>query len=105
MLRIKNLEKSYGKFKALDNLNLEIEKGEIFGFIGPNGAGKSTLINIMTTILYPDRGTIKICGFDILKEPVKAKECIGYVPQDISLLEELNAYGNLEYFGKIILKR
>ena len=56
MLKIKNLEKSYGKFKALDDLNLEIEKGEIFGFIGPNGAGKSTTMKIVTGLLSPDRG-------------------------------------------------
>ena len=58
MLRIKNLEKSYGKFKALDNLNLEIEKGEIFGFIGPNGAGKSTTMKIITGLLSPDSGEV-----------------------------------------------
>lgn len=100
-IEVLNITKRFGENLVLDNVSFNVNEGEIFGFIGPNGAGKSTLINIMTTILYPDRGTIKICGFDILKEPVKAKECIGYVPQDISLLEELNAYGNLEYFGAL----
>lgn len=55
----------------------------------------------MTSLLSPDSGTVKICGYDILKEPIKAKECIGYVPQDISLIEELNAYDNLEFFGAL----
>ena len=100
-IEVLNITKRFGENLVLDNVSFKVNEGEIFGFIGPNGAGKSTLINIMTTILYPDRGTIKICGFDVLKGPVKAKECIGYVPQDISLLEELNAYGNLEYFGAL----
>ena len=55
----------------------------------------------MTTLLIPDSGTIKICGYDILKEPIKAKECIGYVPQDLALIEDLNAYDNLEFFGAL----
>lgn len=55
----------------------------------------------MTSLLVPDSGSIKICGYDILKEPIKAKECIGYVPQDISLMEELTAYDNLEFFGAL----
>ncbi|MCI6189605.1 MAG: ATP-binding cassette domain-containing protein, partial [Clostridium sp.] len=64
MLRIKNLEKSYGKFKALNNLNLEIEKGEIFGFIGPNGAGKSTTMKIITGLLSPDSGEVYVNDID-----------------------------------------
>ena len=78
-----------------------MDKGEIFGFIGPNGAGKTTLINIMTTLLVPDNGSIEICGYDVAKEPIKAKECIGYVPQDLALMEDLNAYDNLEFFGAL----
>lgn len=99
IIEIKNVTKRFNDKLVLDNVSYEIEKGEIFGFIGPNGAGKSTLINIMTSLLEPDSGTVKICGYDILKESIKAKECIGYVPQDISLLEELTAYDNLEFFG------
>lgn len=99
IIEIKNVTKRFNDKLVLDNISYEVEKGEIFGFIGPNGAGKSTLINIMTSLLEPDSGTVKICGYDILKESIKAKECIGYVPQDISLLEELTAYDNLEFFG------
>lgn len=99
IIEIKNVTKRFNDKLVLDNVSYEVEKGEIFGFIGPNGAGKSTLINIMTSLLEPDSGTVKVCGYDILKESIKAKECIGYVPQDISLLEELTAYDNLEFFG------
>jgi ABC-2 type transport system ATP-binding protein len=101
IIEVKNVTKRFNDKLVLDNVSYEVNRGEIFGFIGPNGAGKSTLINIMTSLLAPDSGTIKICGYDILKEPIKAKECIGYVPQDIALMEELNAYDNLEFFGAL----
>ena len=101
IIEVKNITKRFNDKLVLDNVSYEVEQGEIFGFIGPNGAGKSTLINIMTSLLTPDSGTINICGYDILKEPIKAKECIGYVPQDLALLEGLNAYDNLEFFGAL----
>lgn len=101
IIEVKNVTKRFNDKLVLDNVSYEVNEGEIFGFIGPNGAGKSTLINIMTTLLIPDSGTIKICGYDILKEPIKAKECIGYVPQDLALIEDLNAYDNLEFFGAL----
>lgn len=101
IIEVKNITKRFNDKLVLDNVSYEVNEGEIFGFIGPNGAGKSTLINIMTTLLIPDSGTIKICGYDILKEPIKAKECIGYVPQDLALIEDLNAYDNLEFFGAL----
>lgn len=101
IIEIKNITKRFNDKLVLDNISYEVNEGEIFGFIGPNGAGKSTLINIMTTLLVQDSGSIKICGYDILKEPIKAKECIGYVPQDLALMEELNAYDNLEFFGAL----
>ncbi|MDU4939532.1 MAG: ABC transporter ATP-binding protein [Clostridium sp.] len=101
IIEIKNITKRFNDKLVLDNISYEINKGEIFGFIGPNGAGKSTLINIMTSLLVPDSGSIKICGYDIVKESLKAKANIGYVPQDIALLEELSAYDNLEFFGAL----
>ena len=101
IIEVKNVTKRFNDKLVLDNVSYEVNKGEIFGFIGPNGAGKSTLINIMTSLLIPDSGTVKICGYDILEEPINAKECIGYVPQDISLIEDLTAYDNLEFFGAL----
>ena len=99
VVRISNIAKRFNDKLVLDNVNYSVQEGEIFGFIGPNGAGKSTLINIMTGLLMPDNGSIQVCGHDVVKEPLKAKACIGYVPQDIALLEDLSAYSNLEYFG------
>lgn len=101
IIEIKNITKRFNDKLVLDNISYEINKGEIFGLIGPNGAGKSTLINIMTSLLVPDSGSVKICGYDIVKESLKAKANIGYVPQDIALLEELSAYDNLEFFGAL----
>lgn len=101
IIKVKNISKRFNDKLVLDNISYEVKDGEIFGFIGPNGAGKSTLINIMTSLLTPDNGTIEICGYDILTEPIKAKECMGYVPQELALMEDLNAYDNLEFFGAL----
>lgn len=100
-VEIHNISKRFGDKIVLDNISFEIEEGEIFGLIGPNGAGKSTLINIITTVLQADNGSINICGYDINKEPLKAKKAIGYVPQDLALFEDLNGFANLEYFGAL----
>lgn len=101
IVKIKNVTKRFDDKLVLDNVSFEVYEGEIFGFIGPNGAGKSTLINIMTSLLSPDSGEIKICGYDIVNESIKAKENIGYVPQDLALLEGFTAFDNLEFFGAL----
>ncbi|WP_317312540.1 ABC transporter ATP-binding protein [Clostridium thermobutyricum] len=101
IVKIKNVTKRFDDKLVLDNVSFDVYEGEIFGFIGPNGAGKSTLINIMTSLLSPDSGEIKICGYDIVNESIRAKENIGYVPQDLALLEGLTAFDNLEFFGAL----
>lgn len=100
-VEVKNVSKRFNDKLVLDNVSFQVKEGEIFGFIGPNGAGKSTLINIITNILAPDSGEIKVCGNDVMKESLKSKACIGFVPQDLALMEELNAKDNLEYFGAL----
>ena len=99
MLEIKNISKSFGTTKAVDNISLSLEKGAFYGLLGPNGAGKSTTINILSTVLKPDEGAVSINGFDLLKEPQKCKQSIGIVPQEIALYEELSAYDNLMFWG------
>ena len=74
MVQIKNLVKSYGKIKALDDISFSVKKGEILGFLGDNGAGKSTTLNIITGYLYPGEGTVTIDGEDVLDEPLKARK-------------------------------
>jgi ABC-2 type transport system ATP-binding protein len=81
LIEVKNITKRYGNHVAVDNLSFQVEKGMIYGFLGPNGAGKSTTMNIMTGYIAATDGTVEINGYDILKEPEKAKKCIGYLPE------------------------
>ena len=99
MIEIKDVTKSYGRQKVLQNVSFEIMEGELFGLLGPNGAGKSTLIDILTGIQSMDSGDIIINGKSIKTDKVEIRKHLGLVPQDIALLEELNAVDNLEYFG------
>lgn len=101
MIKVSNITKRFNDKLVLDNINFEIEKGEIFGLIGPNGAGKSTLINIMTTLIDATNGSVEIGGYDIKKNPIEAKSLIGLVPQELALFEEMNAYDNLQFFGSL----
>ncbi|MBS5885676.1 MAG: ABC transporter ATP-binding protein [Clostridium sp.] len=101
MLVIKNLEKSYGKFKALNGLNLEIEKGEIFGFIGPNGAGKSTTMKIVSGLLSPDSGEVYVDGIDAIKNNKALKDKIGYMPDFFGVYDNLRAIEYLEFYASI----
>ncbi len=81
MIEIQNLSKNYGQIKAVKNLNFTVEKGEILGFLGPNGAGKSTTMNMITGFVPSTEGTVKVCGYDITKEPEEVKKRIGYMPE------------------------
>ena len=81
MIRVENLTKKYGDHTAVDHLSFTVKKGQIYGFLGPNGAGKSTTMNVMTGYIAAGSGTVLINGYDILKEPEKAKQCIGYLPE------------------------
>lgn len=101
VLKINGVTKRFKDKIVLDNVSFEINQGEIFGFIGPNGAGKSTMLNIITGILGANAGEVSVCGFDTEKETLKAKACIGYVMQDLALIENLTARDNLEYFAAL----
>lgn len=101
MIKTFNLTKKFGQLVVVDNLNLEIKKGEIFGFIGPNGAGKTTTIKMLTGILAPTAGKIEIGGFDIQKEPVKTKQIIGYIPDDPYVYPELSGREFLCLMGEL----
>ena len=101
IIETKNLTKKYGNFIAVDNLNLKIKQGEIFGFLGHNGAGKTTTINMFTTLLSPTSGTATIGGFDIINNSIDVRKIIGYLPENVQLYETLTAYENLEYFANL----
>ena len=81
MIQVKNLVKKYGSHVVVDDLTFTVEQGKIYGFLGPNGAGKTTTMNVMTGYIAADGGTVMIDGHDILKEPLKAKACMGYLPE------------------------
>lgn len=89
MIDIRNLSKSYGSYKALDDISFHIGRDGVIAFLGPNGAGKSTLLRIMTGYLPFDSGTVRICGTDIKDDPLAVKSCVGYLPESNPLYEEL----------------
>ena len=99
MISTKNLTKKFEKLTAVDNLNLEIKEGEIFGLLGPNGAGKTTTIFMLTTLKPPTSGTATINGYDIVKDSDKVRKSIGIVFQDPSSDEILTGYENLKLHG------
>lgn len=97
MIELKSLTKKYGDYKAVDDLNLFVKKGEIFGFIGPNGAGKTTTIKMIGGILAPSAGSVTVAGIDIQKEPEKAKRKIGFIPDRPYLYEKLTGREFLKF--------
>jgi len=102
MIQIQNLSKSYIKGKkTVDNLNLEIKDGEIFGFLGPNGAGKTTTIKMMTGILNPDEGDVLVDGKSIQKEPLEAKKNFGFVPDSPDMFLKLKGIEYLNFLADI----
>jgi len=96
-----SLTKKYKDAVVLDDLNLQVDQGEIFGFLGHNGAGKTTTVNILTTLLAPTSGSAIICGFDIVKNSMEVKRCIGYLPENVKFYDNLTAYENLAYLAKL----
>ena len=103
MLEISNLSKKYknSKFYSVRNLSFTLKEGEIFGFLGKNGAGKSTTIKCITGILPFEEGEIKVCGYDISKNPIEAKLNIGYVPDNHAVYENLTGREYVNYMGNI----
>ena len=100
-VEVENLTKRFDSFVAVDHIGFQVEKGEIFGFLGPNGAGKSTTIRMLCGLLMPTSGKGKVAGFDLMDEPERIKEVIGYMSQRFSLYEDLTVIENLHFFGGI----
>jgi ABC-2 type transport system ATP-binding protein len=100
-VEVEDLVKKFGDFVAVDHIRFQVERGEIFGFLGPNGAGKSTTIRMLCGLLMPTSGKGRVAGFDLMKEPEKIKEAIGYMSQKFSLYDDLTVLENLHFFGGI----
>ena len=101
MIRVKNVSKKYGSFKAVDHLSFEIEDGEIVGLLGPNGAGKSTTMNMLTGYIEPTEGEIIIDDVDILKKPKKVKKQIGYMPENVPLYKDMTPREFVSYLAEL----
>ena len=100
-IEINNLQKSFGDLKAVDGVSFAVQEGEIFSLLGPNGAGKTTTLSMLSTLLRPDDGDALVLGHSIRSEPMKVKESLGVVPQEIALYEDLSARENLVFWGKM----
>jgi ABC-2 type transport system ATP-binding protein len=98
------LTRKFGQVTAVDNLNLRIEQGEVFGFLGPNGSGKSTTIRMLCGILRPSAGSGKVGGFDIVKQPEQIKQIIGYMSQSFGLYNDLTVEENLAFYSRLYLR-
>ncbi len=101
IIQAQDLCKRFGEIQAVDHLGFSVREGEIFGFLGPNGAGKTTSIRMLVGLLQPDSGSALVNGYDVLKEPVKAKESVGVVPESSNLYGELSAMENLIYMAQL----
>ncbi|MDD5691819.1 MAG: ABC transporter ATP-binding protein [Candidatus Omnitrophica bacterium] len=98
---VKDLEKKFGDFTAVNKISFDVRRGEIFGFLGPNGAGKSTTIRMLCGIISPTSGSGQVGGYDIIKEQPKIKEHIGYMSQKFSLYNDLSVEENINFYSGI----
>ncbi|MFN0077639.1 MAG: ABC transporter ATP-binding protein [Prosthecobacter sp.] len=101
MIEIENLTMNYGDLRALDGLNLTIQPGELFAFLGPNGAGKTTAMKLLTGLMKPDAGRVRLCGHDIQQEPLLAKALLGYVPDVAVFYEKLMPVEFMEFIAEL----
>jgi ABC-2 type transport system ATP-binding protein len=100
-IKIDNLSKRFGDVQAVNGLDLEVEKGELFGLLGPNGAGKTTTINILVGLLEPSSGSVEVGGYDIKAQSEKIRELIGVCPQEMGVFPYLTGRENVEFFGEL----
>jgi len=101
MLEIKNLTKRFGPVLAVDDVSFDVGRGEVLGFLGPNGAGKSTTMKMVTGFLNPNGGSMRVCGHDVLREPLAAKRCIGYLPEGAPAYPDMTPHTYLNFIADI----
>jgi ABC-2 type transport system ATP-binding protein len=100
-IETRELTKKFGAYRAVDRITFTVSKGEIFGFLGANGAGKTTAIRMLCGLLLPSGGEGRVAGFDIMREPMRIRRRIGYMPQKFSLYRDLTVRQNMELYGSI----
>ena len=101
MLKVTNITKSFGEFKAINKLSFEIKIGDVMGFLGPNGAGKTTSMRVITQFLKPDSGSVHINKININDDPIGSKSLIGYLPEGVPLYQDFSAYLYLKYVAEV----
>src|SRR6056297_989439 len=101
LIQAERLSKSFGQVRAINNVRLGIEQGELFGLIGPDGAGKTTLFRILVTLLCPDEGEAWVNGYHSIRDSRKIRDLIGYMPGRFSLYQDLSVQENLEFYATV----
>lgn len=101
MIEIDHLTKQFGPITAVDNVSFAVERGEVVGFLGPNGAGKSTTMKMATGFLRPTSGTARICGFDVLEDPIDVKARIGYLPEGAPMWPDMTTSGFMKFIARV----
>ena len=101
MLKVENLKKRFGTFEAVKGISFAVKKGEVLGFLGPNGAGKSTTMRMITGFIPPTSGTAAICGHDITTDPIGAKACLGYLPENAPSYRAMTVWDFLSFVANI----
>ena len=99
VVEVESLEKRFGSFVAVDQITFQVKAGQIFGFLGPNGSGKSTTIRMLCGILMPTSGKARVLGYDVIREPDRVKEKIGYMSQKFSLYDDLTVRENIRFYS------
>jgi len=100
-IEVEDLTKRFGDFTAVDNIAFTVERGELFGFLGPNGAGKTTTVRMITGVIKPDGGRVKIMGYDVERESLAAKQTVGVLPETSNAYMDLSAWQNLMLMAKL----
>ena len=100
-ISVKNISKSFKTVNAVDDVSFEVKEGELFGLIGPDGAGKTTIFRILTTLLFADKGTVTVAGFDVVDDYKEIRNHVGYMPGKFSLYQDLTVEENLDFFATI----
>ena len=101
VIETEGLTKTYGSQVAVNSLTLTIKEGEIFGFLGPNGAGKTTTILMLLGLTEPTSGKARVCGFDPKRDPIRVKERVGYLPENVGFYDDMNAKENLRFVARL----
>ena len=101
IIETEELTKVYDSQTAVDHLTLKIQKGEVFGFLGPNGAGKTTTLLMFLGLTEPTSGKVRVCGFDPARDPIRVKEKVGYLPENVGFYDDMDARQNLQFVARL----